>query len=109
MVRLSITEGETGNKTTIVLDNDKNVKRCDILYYFGSFNNMNNELGFKETGTYKGHAYSKEEWVERLQTVPDNYTLIDGIKKKERYEALGNGWTVDVIAHIFSFLKWFYR
>ena len=43
--------------------------------------------------------------VERLQTVPDNYTLIDGIKKKERYEALGNGWTVDVIAHIFSYLK----
>ena len=42
---------------------------------------------------------------ERLQTVPDNYTLIDGIKKKERYEALGNGWTVDVIAHIFSGLK----
>ena len=40
--------------------------------------------------------------VERLQTVPDNYTLIDGIKKKERYEALGNGWTVDVIAHILS-------
>ena len=30
---------------------------------------------------------------------------IDGIKKKERYEALGNGWTVDVIAHIFSYLK----
>ena len=49
-------------------DNDKNVKRCDILYYFGSFNNMNNELGFKETGTYKGHAYSKEELVEILQT-----------------------------------------
>lgn len=43
--------------------------------------------------------------VERLQTVPDNYTLVDGIKKKERYEALGNGWTVDVIAHIFSYLK----
>src|SRR5574344_84750 len=43
--------------------------------------------------------------VERVQTVPDNYTLIDGIKKKERYEALGNGWTVDVIVHIFSYLK----
>ena len=43
--------------------------------------------------------------VERLQTVPDNYTLIDGIKRKERYEALGNGWTVDVIAHIFSYLR----
>jgi len=43
--------------------------------------------------------------VERLQTLPDNYTLIDGIKKKERYEACGNGWTVDVISYIFSFIK----
>ena len=42
--------------------------------------------------------------VERLQTLPDNYTLIDGIKIKERYEACGNGWTVDVIAHILSFI-----
>lgn len=42
--------------------------------------------------------------AERLQTLPDNYTLIDGIKKSERYEAIGNGWTVDVITHIFSYL-----
>ena len=42
--------------------------------------------------------------AERLQTLPDNYTLIDGIKKKERYEVCGNGWTVDVIAHIFKSL-----
>ena len=42
--------------------------------------------------------------VERLQTVPDDYTLIEGIKKKERYESLGNGWTVDVIAHILSYI-----
>lgn len=40
---------------------------------------------------------------ERLQTLPDNYT--DGISNSQRYKALGNGWTVDVIAHIFSFLK----
>ena len=43
--------------------------------------------------------------VERLQTLPDDYTLIDGIKKKERYEACGNGWTVDVIAHILKNIK----
>lgn len=42
--------------------------------------------------------------AERLQTLPDNYTLIEGTKKTERYEAIGNGWTVDIIAHIFSFL-----
>jgi DNA-cytosine methyltransferase len=36
---------------------------------------------------------------ERLQTVPDNYTAITS--KTQRYKMLGNGWTVDVIAHIF--------
>ena len=40
--------------------------------------------------------------AERLQTLPDNYTLIDGIKPKERYAVCGNGWTVDIIAHIFK-------
>ena len=43
--------------------------------------------------------------VERLQTLPDDYTLIESIKKRERYEVLGNGWTVDVIVHIFKGLK----
>ena len=39
---------------------------------------------------------------ERLQTVPDNYT--NHVSSTQRYRMLGNGWTVDVIAHIFSFL-----
>lgn len=70
---------------------------------------------------------------ERLQTLPDNYTefglndeYIKTLAKKseikskkeidlkeryvkisntQRYKAIGNGWTVDVIAHIFSFLE----
>lgn len=35
---------------------------------------------------------------ERLQTLPDNYTA--GVSDRQRYRQLGNGWTVDVIAHI---------
>lgn len=35
---------------------------------------------------------------ERLQTLPDNYT--EGVSNTQRYRQLGNGWTVDVIAHI---------
>ena len=35
---------------------------------------------------------------ERLQNLPDNYT--SGISDARRYTACGNGWTVDVIAHI---------
>lgn len=37
---------------------------------------------------------------ERLQTLPDNYT--EGISDSRRYTTIGNGWTVDVIAHIFK-------
>lgn len=40
---------------------------------------------------------------ERLQTVPDNYT--DSVASSHRYKMLGNGWTVDVIAHILKGLK----
>lgn len=39
---------------------------------------------------------------ERLQTLPDNYTA--GVSNTQRYKMLGNGWTVDVAAHIFSHL-----
>lgn len=35
---------------------------------------------------------------ERLQTLPDDYTAT--ISNSQRYKAIGNGWTVDVIAHI---------
>ena len=37
---------------------------------------------------------------EKLQTVPLNYTNI--VSNTERFKMLGNGWTVDVIAHIFN-------
>lgn len=37
---------------------------------------------------------------ERLQTVTDNYTAY--VSDTQRYKMLGNGWTVDVIAHIFK-------
>jgi len=37
---------------------------------------------------------------ERLQTVPDNYT--DHVSNTQRYKMLGNGWTVEVIKHIFQ-------
>ena len=37
---------------------------------------------------------------ERLQTMPDNYT--NHVSKTQRYKMIGNGWTIDVIAHILS-------
>ena len=40
---------------------------------------------------------------ERLQTLPDNYT--EGVSKTQRYKMIGNGWTVDVIAHILKGIR----
>ena len=41
-----------------------------------------------------------ENEVEKLQSIPKDYTKI--VSSSKRYELLGNGWTVDVIAHIFK-------
>ena len=58
-------------------------------------------------GGYSGlygdkHKYRKLTPIEceRLQTIPDNHT--NHVSNTQRYKMLGNGWTVDVIAHIFS-------
>ena len=40
---------------------------------------------------------------ERLQTVHDNYT--NYVSDSQRYKMIGNGWTIDVIAHIFSYIE----
>lgn len=53
--------------------------------------------------TESGYRMLSPVECERLMTLPDNYT--EGISKCGRYKCLGNGWTVDVIAHILSYLK----
>jgi DNA (cytosine-5)-methyltransferase 3A len=75
-----------------------------------------NKGGFWEEGktpTLTSNSWEQNHWLhlsgkirrltsvecERLQTVPDNYTA--GVSDTQRYRMLGNGWTVDVIAHIF--------
>ena len=63
----------------------------------------------------KAHEFTLEEFkkcirkvtpleCERLQTMPDGYTDV-GISNTARYKLIGNGWTVDVIAHILKGLK----
>ena len=73
-----------------------------------------NVLSENEPGRYP-NAYEDKKLVwrkltplecERLQTVPDGYTLVldengnQKVSNSQRYKMLGNGWTVDVITHI---------
>jgi site-specific DNA-cytosine methylase len=52
-----------------------------------------------ENGVVRYKKLTPEE-CEKLQTLPEGYT--EGISNTQRYKALGNGFTVDVIAHIFK-------
>lgn len=56
------------------------------------------------TGIYDGEI-KKLTVLEckRLQTVPDDYIM--NVSNSQAYKMLGNGWTVDVIAHIFKGIK----
>ncbi len=61
--------------------------------------------GYQQKKVYQNSRVRKLTPLEyeRLQTVPDNYTA--GFSDTARYSMLGNGWTVDVLAHIFRGLK----
>ena len=61
----------------------------------------NNHLTYDEGLTYRKLTPTE---CERLQTVPEGYTD-KGISDTQRYKMLGNGWTVDVIKHIFKQLQ----
>jgi site-specific DNA-cytosine methylase len=68
------------------------------------------ESNDKDPNVYKGIRYRKLTPLEceRLQSVPDNFTLVPYGKRmmsnSQRYKILGNGFTIDVIAHILSYI-----
>ena len=70
--------------------------------------NANGGGGGAKTGLYKVDLPDGDYIIrkltpvecERLQTLPDGWT--EGVSNTQRYKAIGNGWTVDVIAWIFS-------
>lgn len=53
-----------------------------------------------DLSVYNGLRYLNQEELEQLQTVPKGYTKI--LTRNQAASVLGNGWTVDVIAHIFK-------
>jgi DNA-cytosine methyltransferase len=77
---------------------NKTHEKCGTLisgYYKQPTDGIYVDLGFKRRLT--------PTECEKLQTVPVNYT--NCVSDSQRYKMIGNGWTVDVIAHIFSSLK----
>lgn len=57
---------------------------------------------------YDGHVFDNARylWKEercRLQGIPEEY--VKNVSEKDAADLIGDGWTIPVIAHIFSFLK----
>lgn len=96
---------------TIVVGRVAELKGYDINRRVYSINGKHPTLlassgGYRHTKIDVGDlCYRKLTPVEceRLQTLPDNYTA--GVSDTQRYKSIGNGWTVDMIAHITSFIK----
>lgn len=57
---------------------------------------------WEKYGDNNSIRYLNQTELERCQTVPEGYTK--SLTRNQAANVLGDGWTVDVIAHIFSFL-----
>lgn len=92
---------------------DKNILLNDVLEFGETLRKKSKTIRCGGSGSSWG---DKHEWdmpnpnrryttieLERLQTLPDNYTA--GISDTQRRKCIGNGWTVDVISHIFNGIK----
>ncbi len=129
LVDILETPDEQLNKATIIgrrldknghrQDHDKSVKITQCLEVRASNTDKSNCLTTVEkdnvltplppgryanafSGNYPFRYYTITEYC-RLQTLPDDYTA--AISEYKGKKAIGNAWTVDIIAHIFSGLK----
>lgn len=91
---------------------DKNIELKNILEFGETNRKKSKTIRIGGAGSKWG---DRHEWdrpnpdrvyttieLERLQTIPDNYT--NYIPDAQRRKCIGNGWTVDVIAYILSFM-----
>lgn len=102
---ITVHDGDVKVKATIHLNGHRQAKevyglnhKCNTLLCDGNGGNLVKKI-------YQNERVRKLTPIEyeRLQTLPDNYT--EGVSDSRRYSAIGNGWTTDVISHIFKGLK----
>lgn len=101
---VTIYEGDVKIKATIHLNGHRQAKevyglnhKCNTLLCDGNGGNLVKKI----LQDNKVRKLLPLEY-ERLQTLPDFYT--DCVSDSRRYTTIGNGWTVDIIAHILSFI-----
>lgn len=90
--------------TTLVFKSEEHYNECknhyDILYKGFSAKEIDTTMKNNDNSIYEGVRILNQVELERLQTVPEGYTK--SVSRNEAASLLGDGWTVDVIAHIFK-------
>lgn len=84
--------GEVDRETSLCIDANYHKGGNPKSYYEKSRRQL-----VWENGTYRKLTPVE---CERLQSLPDNYT--EGVSDTQRYKMIGNAWTADVIAWVFS-------
>lgn len=91
--------------TTLIFKSKKHYEDCNDEFY-RLLNGEKSTAKFWDNHSspiFDGVRYFNKYERARLQTVPEKY--VECMSEKEAADLLGDGWTVDVIAHIFKGLK----
>ncbi len=98
--RLKSNALKTANGFTISKDVIKNISFVKRRYFDSGFDNV--IFDSPDFDVSKGIRFYNNIELERLHNIPDGYTKHLPVKKA--HDLIGDGWTVDIIVHIFSFL-----
>lgn len=91
--------------TTLIFKSEQHYKDCVSEYERlsgGKRKISAHDLDSYEGQVFDGVRYMNQTELERCQTVPEGYTKC--LTRNEAADVLGDGWTVDVIAHILSYI-----
>jgi len=91
--------------TNIVFNDKQHYLNCKADYdknYKGMSAEQIDKTNY-DRNIYKGVRYLTQIESERCQTVPEGYTSC--LSVNEAKSLLGDGWTVDVLAHIFAYIN----
>ena len=87
----------------LIFKNREQYEAC-AKYYDAHYRGMKaKDIPTNETDIFDGVRYLNQQELERCQTVPEGYTKC--LTRNEAADVLGDGWTIDVIAHIFTHIK----
>lgn len=92
--------------TTLIFKSEQHYRDCVTEYE--KLSGGKRKISAKDLENYNGCVfngirYMYQSELEKCQTLPNGYTK--SLTRNEAADVIGDGWTVDVIAHIFSSLR----